>query len=57
MVLESNIFVKIMPTVLGGIYLGTMLAWGVGSLWNSKFKKTLKEIDKDRKNNYQGRQK
>ena len=57
MVLESNIFVKVLPGVLTSVMLGMTVGLGVASMWNSKFKKNLKDMEKYRNKNNQGHQK
>ncbi len=57
MVLENNVFVKVLPDVLAAMMLGIAVGWGVASLWNSKFKKNLKEMGEHRNKNIQDRQK
>ena len=57
MVLESNVFVKVLPEFIAGACLGLSMGWGMTSMWNSKFKKNLKDMEKYRNKNNQGHQK
>ena len=57
MVLESTVFVKVLPGVLTSVMLGMTVGLGVASMWNSKFKKNLKDMEKYRNKNNQDHQK
>lgn len=57
MVLESNVFVKVLPEFIAAACLGFSMGLGVVSMWNSKFKKNLKDMEKYRNKNNQDHQK